>query len=453
MSRSNLFLGIIILNSFLYSCTTKKELSSESTESIENKLLQPPITILKTKAEFINFRDVENGGLVRLSAMTEMEVPVNAFVYADGTPVKGQVQFKYREFKDAIDVILNGIPMEYDSAGMQNIFQTAGMFDINGYQNNSPIFIKEGSSLKIKMTTSISDGSYNGYELDTVTGKWTYLVPMPVLAGPANTDGNKLDDEFPIGPAAYDPNGHIVDLKIDVKNYPELASLKGLMWQYAGDDVNADLVNNKDLYKVNWRNMELLPKDREKSVFQLVLKSNTKFDTLLVKPVLVGKAFDKAYEQFIANKEEYIRKKKEEMGILPDSKSIVSRVLAINRFGFYNCDRIYYSNEAVAADLSINTDNDEYNNNSEGKVYLISGDARVAYKFAKSNLNKFRFLQDADNALVVILPNEKVAVFSNNEFKKLDLKEIRKTGKLNVDLETMPENIVSADQIRRLIGA
>lgn len=452
MNKSLLSIGILSLSFLIFSCTTNQDLASETSDLAEKEIFKAPLANLRTEAEYISFENVENGGKVRLSEMTELEIPQNAFVHADGTPVTGKVQFKYREFKDAIDVILNDIPMEYDSAGVKNVFQTAGMFELNGFQKDKPIFIKDGNSLKVEMTSNVTDGNYNEYVLDTITGEWTYIMPTPPLNSGDNTEDAELENEYPIGPTAYDPNGHIVDLKIDVNDYPELVDLKGLMWQYAGEDVQKDLVNNKYIYKEVWRDMELLPEDREKSIFRLSLKNRFKSFSLLVRPVLAGKSFDKAYENFRARKEAYLLQEKNRRDSIAKNREIVSRILVIQRFGFYNCDQLFAISAPLIVDVSIKTENLEFDNDEDAIVYLVTGFRRTVYKFKKSELNNISFSTQIDNAFVAILPDNKVAVFSGSDFRNIDVNKAKAYGRLDITLNTIPEEIASADQVRALIG-
>lgn len=452
MNQSFLPLGILSLSCLIFSCSSNQDIASESADLKKQDLFKTPLAKLRTEAEFISFENVEKGGRVRLSDMTELEIPENAFVHADGSPVTGNVQFKYREFKDAIDVILNDIPMEYDSAGVKNVFQTAGMFELDGFQEENPIFIKDGSNLKVEMTSNIKDENYNGYELDTVTGQWTYIMPTPPMGSGVDSGADESADNFPIGPTAYDPNGHIVDLKIDVKDYPELVDLKGLMWQYAGEDVQKDLVNNKYIYKEVWRDMELLPEDREKSIFRLSLKNRFKSYSLLVRPVLSGKSFDKAYENFRARKAAYLLQEKNRRDSIAKSREIVSRILVIQRFGFYNCDKLFAVSAPLIVDVSIKTENQEFNNDEDAIVYLVTGFQRTVYKFKKSELNNISFSTQVDNALIAILPDDKVAVFSGSDFRNIDVNKAKAYGRLDITLNTISAEIANADQIRALIG-
>ena len=63
---------------------------------------------------------------------TQIYIPENAFVDAEGNVVKGDVDFHYREFRDPIEMLVSGIPMTYDSGEVRNDFESAGMFENAG---------------------------------------------------------------------------------------------------------------------------------------------------------------------------------------------------------------------------------------------------------------------------------------------------------------------------------
>ncbi len=126
-----------------------------------------PDTTLKINAE--------TGGTITLPSGSMIEIPANAFVNIDGSAIKGIVDLKYREFRKPTDFFVSGIPMTYDSAGTKYTFESAGMFDLNGFLANKPIKIASGKRLNVKMSSAYKDDRYNMYLLDTVKKTWAYL--------------------------------------------------------------------------------------------------------------------------------------------------------------------------------------------------------------------------------------------------------------------------------------
>ena len=89
-------------------------------------LVNPPLP--NANVPYLNFTvSAKKGGKFHVPTGSELNVPGGIFVDAEGNPVTGDVQIRYREFHDAEDVILSGITMKYNENGAKEDFQTAGM--------------------------------------------------------------------------------------------------------------------------------------------------------------------------------------------------------------------------------------------------------------------------------------------------------------------------------------
>ena len=95
---------------------------------------------------------------------TKINIPANALVYADGSPVEGEVEVNYREFRDAADFIATDISMMYDH---QHQFESAGMFEMTANQGGRSVFVKEGEALDVEfvMTSdTVEDVNFYAYK-------------------------------------------------------------------------------------------------------------------------------------------------------------------------------------------------------------------------------------------------------------------------------------------------
>ena len=134
-----------------------------------NPLVQPPIPSADIPYETFNV-DAGEGGSFKAEKGTELMVPPGIFVDANGKPVSGEVTLKYREFHDAADIILSGIPMVYDNHGTPENFQTAGMMEIIGQQGESPVYVAPGKEISVQMASFTGDDDYGLYVLDPEKG-------------------------------------------------------------------------------------------------------------------------------------------------------------------------------------------------------------------------------------------------------------------------------------------
>ena len=128
------------------------------------------------------------GSVVEYGSGTRISVPAMAFEDANGTPVQGNVDISYREFRDPIDIVLSGIPMKYDSGGVVGDFKSAGMFEMEASQNGSEVFLRQGKNVDLKFAVTDTASNYNFYRLDEKKG-WTYLsAPGVTEADAPNAD-------------------------------------------------------------------------------------------------------------------------------------------------------------------------------------------------------------------------------------------------------------------------
>ncbi len=105
---------------------------------------------------------------------TKILIPANAFVDKAGKPVKENVTVSYREFRDPVDFLVSGIPMKYDSGGVVNNFESAGMFELYASIETQPLQLASGKQIKMNFVATSDDSSFNFYSFNDSTGNWDY---------------------------------------------------------------------------------------------------------------------------------------------------------------------------------------------------------------------------------------------------------------------------------------
>ncbi|MCB9189988.1 MAG: leucine-rich repeat domain-containing protein [Flavobacteriales bacterium] len=143
------------------------EMSSNSTEIIQAPL--PQIT-LPTTTEKIN-------PLVKNTIEAEgtlISIPADAFVDAQGNPVKGTVEITYQQYDDPLEIFLSGIPMKYDSGTVSTYFQSAGMFDIRANADGQEVFLAPDKQIKIDFASNSADRDFNFYSFNETSGSWNF---------------------------------------------------------------------------------------------------------------------------------------------------------------------------------------------------------------------------------------------------------------------------------------
>lgn len=145
----------------------------ESSVFHKNKFVKPPIETLKIPNTSFQMES-EAGGSVITESGTKIDIPQDAFIDADGKAVTGPITLSYREFKTPIDILLSGIPMTYDSGGIVNQFQSAGMFELYASQNNKELSLKPGKTIEMKFVSTDTSNTYNFYQYSEKDSNWVY---------------------------------------------------------------------------------------------------------------------------------------------------------------------------------------------------------------------------------------------------------------------------------------
>lgn len=124
----------------------------------------------------------------------------------------------------------------------------------------------------------------------------------------------------------------------------------------------------------------------------------------------------------------------------------------VTRFGYYNIDRIIQI--AGASDiLTIRAKADLGQNYTYfTRFYLVTGNRRTGIiRYEAEQLDSFWFAPASNNQLVVVLPQNKVAIFSQADFKKIDIERLKKDRKYIFDL-SKTHKVHSAKELRRLLS-
>ncbi len=121
----------------------------------------------------------EVGANFKLPNGTKIEVPQDAFVDKNNKPIVGNVDLEYREFHNAAQILASGIPMTYDSAGVTQQFESAGMFEIRGFQDNKPVFIAKNKGIDVDMASFVKGDDFRFYYLDQTNTKNNVAYNVP----------------------------------------------------------------------------------------------------------------------------------------------------------------------------------------------------------------------------------------------------------------------------------
>ncbi|MFO7722116.1 MAG: hypothetical protein R6V49_02735 [Bacteroidales bacterium] len=181
---------------------------------------------------------------------SRITVPADAFAHQDGSPCTEPVDLKFIEFHTVKEIFLSGIPMQYDSAGINYTFESAGMFDIKAYSGSRSLVLADGKGINVDLVSPRSD-PFNFYYFDTIQNQWEYMhteaiasaghgpsapavVPQKADKAPetpletqgAVVVGTSSDQVLQTGQTK-----HAFKIEFDEKEFPELSSYKSLWFE------------------------------------------------------------------------------------------------------------------------------------------------------------------------------------------------------------------------------
>ncbi|MEO1625655.1 MAG: hypothetical protein AAFV25_10910 [Bacteroidota bacterium] len=309
----------------------------------------------------------EKGTIHRLESGSQLDIPASAFIDGQGQIVRGQVAVKYREFHDYVDFFLSGIPMEYDSAGVQYLMESVGMIEIYAEKDGSRINVAPGKDIKVALVSEINiplaeadrKPNYNVYLLDVDQRNWTYKgkdnieilsEERPTNMGPEDVMQQKLQRKLksieqsakqklaaveaewptlvpPVKPERANEDDPVFSFNFTDKSSgsQELADqYANTMWQL-NPDKNPNF-NRGAAASIDWEDMKLraLPAGD----FELTLIHSSNQMKLIVNPVLTGEDFNKAMRQYNEQLQQYQQQLQERAAAMKAPKDKIEKEAA-----------------------------------------------------------------------------------------------------------------------------
>ncbi len=139
-------------------------------------------TVPQAKAKFLaekgfKFESARSG--------TRVNIAPGSLVLADGSPVRGPVEFAYREYNGLADFLAAGIPMHYDDQRGENFFNSAGMFEVRVSQGDKEVFVAPDKAFDVSFAQTKAMPETNFYYLNESNGggNWEFLPNVSAKDG------------------------------------------------------------------------------------------------------------------------------------------------------------------------------------------------------------------------------------------------------------------------------
>ncbi len=422
MKRFTLLLVLILLSLSVYvlvRCNQSKDKNVAATaqpnKPTTGSFVRPPIPEADVPYSHYTI-NAESGGTIEHPTGSTIVFPANAFVDANGKIITGKVDVRYREFPDPAAMIVSGIPMQYDSAGISYQFESSGMCDIRADQNGKGLFVNPKSQPRINMVSANADESFNLYLLDTTTGKW---LPKgkPVVFVPQQTNVEVVSPkavvvESPIiKPEKPKGNMPIVQVLIDKSSFKELGIYDNMKFQV---DETETTFKPQDS-DVEWEDVSLA-KTSQIGHYRILFKKGSRYANYGVHPVFEGEDYNRALRKFqkmvslqnaneakrknmlAKNKADYEAVEKKNAAIVRENKIIAAQNAIVeekNRKAIEEKNKVEEENKEIRAENEFN------------KKYASFNNSFVAENFGFWNCDRGQPLQSFDELVTEYIDEKK----------------------------------------------
>ncbi|MDB4052056.1 hypothetical protein N9488_01210 [Flavobacteriales bacterium] len=486
-------------------------LIAEVTDTVSKTIfVNPPIPEADISNESY-YVDADNGGKIKHHTGTEVTIPEGAFMDEEGNIITGKVEVQYREFHNQTEILLSGIPMDYDSAGKEQVFESAGMMEIRGYQDGKRLKIVPDKNFRICMHSKNPDPKFNLYYLDEEKEEWSY-EGKDSIDNPKTEQGSIKDEpieeniakvidkeeaqteiadaeevvavikkeiktlkkESPRKPLKANPKKKNFTIDVKKTEFPELVVYAGTIFEVVD---KSDLP--EDTYSLTWNGVELLEKNNS---YIVQLKKGERKEEIKVIPVLDGKDYDEAKKEFDSSFTDYSKKltaKKEEekqaevnlskikarykkeqeayerrvaimrskMEFQAAARDELKRIFNINRFGTWNCDSPIPYPKGML--VLTNYEDEETGETIEfTKLDLVEKTRNACFPLDALRIGRLPFNPKRDNLLWGITLDGMIAVADTEDFKEIEKGQEAHTFKMKVvDIKGK-----TTSEIREIIG-
>ncbi len=422
--------------------------------------IQPPIKGLEIPYQTFKI-NLNRANLLHLPSGTEIRIPANSFVNTRGEQSKGSATIRYREFHNAAEIFVAGIPMEILHNNKIGHLTTAGMFDIRAENKEGILLLSNGKKITITMDSKTKGRNFGTYYFAENTKGWIYtgnetLRPDPELAQILNTKEVLKDEmiKIPLGDEYFVMNYNAIVDVMFADNSEELnkrgknpavgqkAKDYGFQWYdiWSGDIVNFEGTPYPApmmLWKYHegvripeWTSessvVVRVKPTHEKSVYHLTMTSKERDFDVYAEAVMPLKSlfvyppefWKNNYEEAMAN----IRN--EEIRIQNEGK--ILRSMEIMQMGIHNFDKILKEDGALIVKADFQFPPNMATGFKPEMVYYIPDDNRTIIKLPRTDWESVALLPGKSARIITVLPDQSIGYFNGNRYRKIPIDSIKR---------------------------
>ncbi len=385
----------------------------------------------------------EEGGTFTYASGTKITIAPNSVTKADGTPIQGEFELSYREFRDPAEIAFSGLPMTYDNGKSKLNFSSVGMYEIRGSQNGEELKLKKPALIDFNCTKVVDDAAF--YKMDDKTGEW------------------KKIQEIEFGAEAEKGiNSEATDAEL-IERVAETVDINVMPIVIGADWINsATLDDGKTEMKMGagcWRKYEQLVKDSADFIKKAIDEEFSE-----QRKLHINEGYENQIAEYLINNWvaiEFVEGQSQRRGkrMVQDRSftllgqgsrdpghSYPSVVRGLNSadFGVYNCDQVFRLG-AVANILPIYKDASG-NKISNGSVAcLMDLNYNASFSF---DPNYISCDPNGRNVVLLFTKDKKIYMLDEEKFKDIDLNSSQRT---EFAMREVTDQIKSSDDLKNLL--
>ena len=502
MKTIKLFLALLIIIIIINGCNPsvpESEKLSLITNEISKPFINPPLANVNIAFEKFML-NAKTGDTIISNSGSKIFVPPNAFLDKEGNTIQGEVAVRYREFSDPLDFFISGIPMTYDSGGVNYTFESAGMCEVLAFQNGKDVFVNPQSKPTVSLVSKNSDPAHNLYYLDSTKEQWLLKGKSEILITkdaeikpaveniksknkvclPKPIDFSKIPDA-PVKPIEASGKRPVFFVTVQGVDFiPELKIFKNTQFEVDESEKNYNPAEANH----QWHKVEIKQTETE-GIYLVVFSKTNRQVSYRVRPVYEGldyteavKVFDEKQNQYEIEKQKLIKERELEIARINKEQEIeaariaqewkkqqekaqqeyevykaswdanqrqtkaVNRLFEIERFGIWNCDRMIKS-ETIDIVATFTNENGEVINISN--IALVSKKLNAVFKLYGNNV---KVIPNSPN-LIWGMSDGKLAYFNYKDFNKSNITHNTKefTFKMNI----YPKEITDYHDVKKIL--
>lgn len=474
---SSLLAGSIAIAFFYSSCSSDQVAGLK-----QEKYIIPPLDNINIPFTHYRFM-AANGGEFTTPTGSKINIPKNAFTDSSGNSITGAIELSFREFHDAADIYVSGIPMAQKN-GADNYLETAGMFEIRATSNNKTIEINPEKKITIAMASYVDDGCYNQFYFDENKNSWNLIADEYPEPNPEKLILHEELEKLKAPLAIPLPDNYFalnfysaVDVMYD-RGYKKFNDRKikkqlnayNLKWmdfycsqtiKYKGKYMPASYLAWKNLsgkkfpswiknhtasFKQLYGNTYLISfKDsKTKQTFSFKAQAAMKLRNLFRKS---ANQWSKEYQDYVAKKIELEEKYAQ--------AAEVYRFFDVSDFGIYNSDRFLKQENPIPVVVYFELD-DVPANEEVMELNYITANNRSVIKFAYDTAGNHIGMSPGDRAIIFgIHPSTgETLLFSREDYNGIDFEALQQSvakPSLKLKLKPLNKEFTSINDIRTML--